>query len=297
MSFVIAAIRRSSSPDAPADTGAAPRNIASETDGATSVHEPEVCEQIADRQHRRSREPHVLEDHLRVVVATAGQVGDQRVVGEHVRVDRLQLAMGLDRGRLERLVPLAQLLAPDLLLPDLFRAGETLWDLVVGRRPHRVVREAVDVLRLHRLDRRPEVPHELTRAPAERFGMHFRPIARHGTREVHRVQVPRPRAGSLVVPRRRILSRHSHALLQSCGAARRRVRPTDSHRPAGRAARRTERAAVDEPVAATVADAVVPKETWVGSGGRSISHQGVATWIRHGNVSMATRRRRSSRTR
>ena len=37
---VIAAISRSSSPDAPADTGAAPRSIASASAGATSVHAP-----------------------------------------------------------------------------------------------------------------------------------------------------------------------------------------------------------------------------------------------------------------
>ena len=107
----------------------------------------EVREQVTDRHHRRPRETHVLEDHLRVVLATAGQVRDQTVVGEGVGVDRLQLAMDPDRGRLERLVPLAQLLAPDLALPHLLGAREALRDLVLGCRVHRVVREAVDVLR------------------------------------------------------------------------------------------------------------------------------------------------------
>ena len=104
---LIAAMSRSSSPDAPADTGAAPRIIASASAGATLGPRPEVREQVADRQHRRPGEAHVLEDHLRVVLATAREIRDQLVVGERVGVDRLQLAVGLDRGRLERLVPLA----------------------------------------------------------------------------------------------------------------------------------------------------------------------------------------------
>ena len=190
--------------------------------GATPVQCPEVREQVTDRQHRRPREPHVLEDHVGVVLATAREIRDQLVVGEGVGVDRLQLAMGLDRGRLERLVPLAQLLAPDLALPHLFGAGEALRDLVVGCRPHRVVREAVDVLRLQRLERSPVERHELMRAPAERLGVHLRPVPRHRSREMHRVQVPRPGTGRLEVKRRRTVSGHawpSRVVCRPAGAA------------------------------------------------------------------------------
>jgi len=45
-------------------------------------------------------------EQLRVLAATT-EIRDQFVIGERVRVDRLQLAVRLDRGRLERLVPLA----------------------------------------------------------------------------------------------------------------------------------------------------------------------------------------------
>src|SRR5437016_2104021 len=117
--------------------------------------------------------------------------------------------MDLDRGRLERLVPLAELLPPDLLLPDFLRARETLRDLVLGCGVPRAVREAVDVLRFHRLEERPVVRHELVRAPAERRGVHLGPVARHRTRVVHRVEVPRPWTGRLVLKRRRALYGHA----------------------------------------------------------------------------------------
>ena len=69
-----AAISCSSSADAPADTGAAPRIRSSSSAGGTPVHSHDVREQVADRQHRRAREAHVLVDHLDVVVAAARQV-------------------------------------------------------------------------------------------------------------------------------------------------------------------------------------------------------------------------------
>ena len=173
----------------------------------------EVREQVTDGHHRRPRETHVLEDHLRVVLATAGQVRDQTVVGEGVGVDRLQLAMDPDRSRLERLVPLAQLVAPDLALPHLLGAREALRDLVLGCRMHRVVRESVHVLDLQRLEEHPVVRHELMRSTAERLGVHLREVPRDRTREMHRVQIPRTGAGRLVLIRRRTLCGH-------CGPSR-----------------------------------------------------------------------------
>jgi hypothetical protein len=59
-----------------------------------------VRQQVTHGQHRRRGETHVLVDHFRVVASAAGQVRDHLVVGERVGVDRLQLAIGGDRGRL-----------------------------------------------------------------------------------------------------------------------------------------------------------------------------------------------------
>ena len=72
-------------------------------------------QEIADRQHGAGREAHVLRHHRRMVVAAARQIGDQFGVGERVRIDRLQFPMLGDRRGLVRLVPVAQLLAPELL--------------------------------------------------------------------------------------------------------------------------------------------------------------------------------------
>ena len=66
-----------------------------------------VREEVAHGDDRRAGVAHVLVDHLHVVVAAAREVCDQLLVGERVRVDRLQLLVGRDRGRLEGLVPLA----------------------------------------------------------------------------------------------------------------------------------------------------------------------------------------------
>ena len=145
---VIAAMSRSSSPDAPADTGAAPRIIASASAGGTLG--PRSRGARAGRRPAASPTP-VNRMCWKIICEWWSrqrvEVRDQLVVGERVGVDRLQLAVGLDRGRLERLVPLAELLAPDLALPHLLGAREALRDLVVGCRMHRAVREAVDVLR------------------------------------------------------------------------------------------------------------------------------------------------------
>ena len=53
-----------------------------------------------------------------------------------------------DRGRLVGLVPLAQLLAPELAGEDLLRPREALRDLLLGSRQHRLVADAVDVAHL-----------------------------------------------------------------------------------------------------------------------------------------------------
>jgi hypothetical protein len=53
--------------------------------------------------------------------------------------------MHLNRSRLERLIPLAQLIAPQLLREHLLRALEALRHLFRRDRPRRVVGEAVHI--------------------------------------------------------------------------------------------------------------------------------------------------------
>jgi hypothetical protein len=60
-----------------------------------------------------------LRDHRGVVVAAAPEIPDELVGRERIGVDRLQLAVLGDRGRLARFVPLAELLAPELAGEDL----------------------------------------------------------------------------------------------------------------------------------------------------------------------------------
>ena len=157
----------------------------------------DVREEVADRQHRAGGEAHVLGDHLGVVLGAAPEVGDELVVGERVGVDRLDVAMRGDRGRLGRLVPFAQLLAPELVGPDLLGAREALGDLLVGRGLHLVVPEAVHVGHLETADDHPVVAGEVAGAGPERVGVHLRPVARRRAGEVHRVLVPVPRARRL----------------------------------------------------------------------------------------------------
>ena len=111
-----------------------------------------------------------------------------------VGLDRLQLAVSLDRGGLEGLVPVAKLLAPELLLEHLLGAREALRDLLLRRRPHRAVRESVDVPVVHGVEQHPVEAGELTEAAPEGLGMHLRPVAGHRARKVNGVELPRPRA-------------------------------------------------------------------------------------------------------
>src|SRR5258706_12156085 len=79
----------------------------------------DVCEEVAYREHGAAGEAHVLRDHGRMVVAAARQKGDQLRVGESGCIDGLQLPVRGDGGRLVLLVPVAKLLAPELLREDL----------------------------------------------------------------------------------------------------------------------------------------------------------------------------------
>ena len=157
----------------------------------------EVRQQVSDRQHRRGGETHVLVDHLAVMIAASGQVRDQLGVGERVGIDRLELAVRRDRGGLGGLVPLAKLLAPDLLLEHLVGTLEATRDLVVSDEMHRQVRETVDVLHLHVVEEHPVVAGELSGATRKRLGMHLGPISGRRARKVHGVERPGPGARGL----------------------------------------------------------------------------------------------------
>ncbi len=83
--------------------------------------------------------------------------------------------------------------------------------------------------RLQRVERSAVERHELVRAPAERLGMHLRPVPRHRTREMHRVQAPRPRSGRFEHEPCRCFSGHRPGLPKSF-AGRPAAARTDSHR-------------------------------------------------------------------
>ena len=91
----------------------------------------QVGEEVADRHHGRGGEAHVLVHHLPVVVAAPFEVRRELGVRERVGVDGLELAVPRDRRRLRDLVPLPELLAPDLAGPDLLGARRS----AAGSRP------------------------------------------------------------------------------------------------------------------------------------------------------------------
>ncbi len=152
-----------------------------------------MCEEVAYREHGAAGEAHVLRDHGRMVVAAARQKGDQLRVGESVCIDGLQLPVRGDGGRLVLLVPVAKLLAPELLREDLLGACEALGDFGLRSRQHLVVAEAVHVADLEPVDEQTVEAGEVVRAPLEGGGMRLLEITRHRTREVHGVLLPRSR--------------------------------------------------------------------------------------------------------
>ncbi len=154
----------------------------------------------AEQLGRRDIRPvpaHVLGDHRRVVVAGTRQMRDQVLVGELIGIDRLELAMRLDRGRLDRLVPVAKLLAPELPLDDLFRTLEAPRNLGLRNRPHRLVREALDVRHLEGVEQHPVEAGEIADAALEGLRVGLDPVLRHRTRKMNGFELPRPGARRL----------------------------------------------------------------------------------------------------
>src|SRR5436305_7240312 len=105
--------------------------------------------------------------------------------------------MGSDRRRLEHLVPIAQLVAPELALEHFAAALYSFRELLIRDREPRGVRESVDVRVLQPGEQNPVEPHEFLRAALHRLTVHLSPVARHWARKVNRVQGPRTRTGRL----------------------------------------------------------------------------------------------------
>src|SRR6185369_14832846 len=127
---------------------------------------------------------------------------------EHVRVDGLELAVRGDGGRLPFLIPLAELLAPELLRIDLLCTLEAFGDLNLWRRHHLLVGEAVHVDDLDAVDQEPVEACEVVRALLEDRRVSLLEIARHRTREVHGVLEPVARAGRVEAERGRVRRAH-----------------------------------------------------------------------------------------
>src|ERR1700749_4157537 len=98
--------------------------------------------------------------------------------------------MLLDRGRLDRLIPLTQLVTPQLLRPHFLRALQPRWDLVLREAGRSPVGETVDVPDLARADHHPVETPVLRDAPRERLGVKLRPIPRDRARKVDGINRP-----------------------------------------------------------------------------------------------------------
>ena len=178
-------------------------------DGRGAAHEVEqfgrrqpgpvadMGEEVSRRHDGPRGVAHVLGDHLGVVATAAPQIGDQLLVGERVGIDCLQLPVRPDRGRLDGLVPVLELLAPEFLPEDLLRPLESHRNLLRRNRMHGHVGEAVDVLVLERVDHHPVEAGEVLNAAPERLGMGFGPVARHGPGKVDGIELPRTGARRL----------------------------------------------------------------------------------------------------
>src|SRR5262249_27800051 len=137
----------------------------------------------------------MLGDHRGVVVAATCQMRDQVFVRKFLGVDRLELSVSLERGRLDLFIPVVKLLSPELPLEDIFDTLEALRYVAFRDRPHRLVGEAVDVLVLERVDKHPVKACEVLNTAPQCLGMELCPVTRHGSRKVDRIEFPRAGAG------------------------------------------------------------------------------------------------------
>ena len=120
----IAAISCSSSADAPAETGAASAHQAEQLGRGNARSSHHVREEVA-RSGRPPRPCGACAGRSSPRGGRGSAPGRRRAPRRRgVGIDRLQLAVGRDRGRLDRLVPGAELLPPELAREELLRAPE-----------------------------------------------------------------------------------------------------------------------------------------------------------------------------
>ena len=151
-----------------------------------------MCEEVTGWEQRTGCKVHVLGNHGRVVVATARQISDQFRIGQGVGIDSLQRPVNGNGGWFAILVPVAKLLAPELLREYLLSAVEALADFRLRSRQHLVIPEAPDIADLETVDQHPVQPSEVVGAPPERGRMGLLEVARHRAREMDGVLLPRP---------------------------------------------------------------------------------------------------------
>src|SRR6187455_1497616 len=102
-----------------------------------------------------------------MVIAAALQIGKQLRIREGVRIDGLQLPVRGNGRWFAILVPVAQLLPPELLRKDLFSATKALRDFGLRCRKHLVVAETIYVADLQAVDEQPVEAVEVSSAPRE----------------------------------------------------------------------------------------------------------------------------------
>src|SRR5262249_12269754 len=112
-------------------------------------------------------------------------------VRKGIRIDRLQLLVPGNGGWFAILIPISKLFSPELLRENLLGAFKALRDFGFRSRQHLSVGEAVYVLCLQTIHEQPVEPGEVVGAFVDGGGGRSLPIARHRSREVHRVLLPR----------------------------------------------------------------------------------------------------------
>src|SRR5262249_1037877 len=106
-------------------------------------------------------------------------------------VDGLNYRVCGSGGWFAVLVPIAKLLPPEFPWKDLFSALETFRNFGLWGRHYLVVGEAIDVADLDTFNEQAVKAGEIVSSPLVGRGMRLLPIARHWSREMRRVLLPR----------------------------------------------------------------------------------------------------------
>src|SRR5262245_16792588 len=125
-----------------------------------------------------------------MVVAATFQIGDQLRVGQGVWRDCLQFPVRSHGGWFAMFVPIAKLLAPELLRENLFSALKPFRDFGLWGWQDLTIAEAVHVAHLKAVDQQPIEAGEVVSALLDGGRMCLLPIASHWARHVHGVLCP-----------------------------------------------------------------------------------------------------------